>query len=343
MEDLLEIHGNDFDEAAAVLRGGGLVAFPTETVYGIGANALDGEAIGKVYAAKGRPSDNPLIVHIGRKEQLTLYATGISEKAMRLVDRFWPGPLTLVFKKRESIPAATSGGLDTVAVRMPSHPIALELIQKAGVPVAAPSANVSGRPSPTLGEHVIEDLSGRVDVIIDGGSARIGLESTVVDMTGEIPVVLRPGGVTVSMLEHVVGPVEVDPTVFENGEHLLPRAPGMKYKHYAPKGQMEIVLGDPDRVAAYIKEQLERRRMEGKRAGVIASAETANLYGDAVVLAVGSGARPEEVAANLFKVLRDMDGLQIEHIYSEGFSSEDLGLATMNRLMKAAGNRVVHV
>ena len=233
-------------EAACILQKGGLVAFPTETVYGLGGDALRSEVSGKIYAAKGRPSDNPLIVHIADCQAVEELAMDISEDARRLMDAFWPGPMTLIFKKKECVPKETTGGLDTVAIRFPNHPVAMALIRESGVYIAAPSANVSGRPSPTKAEHVAEDLAGRIDMIIDGGSVEIGLESTIIDVSAEEPVILRPGYITKDMIEKVIAKVEIDKAILEEHMHenLVAKAPGMKYKHYAPKGHPDSQSGD---------------------------------------------------------------------------------------------------
>ena len=239
IEDPEHIREEDLEEGAAILRQGGLVAFPTETVYGLGANALDEEAAKKIYEAKGRPSDNPLIAHIAGPAELAPLAKEIPEAARKLMEHFWPGPLTMIFRKKEIVPYGTTGGLDTVAVRMPSDPIARKLIAMAGVPVAAPSANLSGRPSPTTADHVWQDMAGRIDMLIDGGPVGIGLESTIVDVTGEIPMILRPGAITLEMLQEVLGRVEIDPAILgPMKEGTRPKAPGMKYRHYAPKADM---------------------------------------------------------------------------------------------------------
>lgn len=260
MKTIVEVYDADnrrpevMERAGAILKKGGLVAFPTETVYGLGGDALNPEASARIYAAKGRPSDNPLIVHIADMEALKVLASEVPEKARLLADRFWPGPLTMIMPKSDAVPYATTGGLDTVAIRMPSHPTAYELIRSSGVYIAAPSANTSGRPSPTTAQHVYEDLNGRIDMIIDSGKVDIGLESTIVDLTGEIPTILRPGYITKEMLEEAVGPVTIDKAILADHEdpNLRPKAPGMKYKHYAPKGDLVIVEGKKQAVAETI-------------------------------------------------------------------------------------------
>ncbi len=330
-------------QAAGILINGGLVAFPTETVYGLGANALSETAVRRIYEAKGRPSDNPLIVHIAHREDVDRYATGISEKARELMAYFWPGPLTLIFKRRDNISDFITGGLDTVAIRLPENAVARALIAAADLPIAAPSANRSGRPSPTRAKHVIEDLDGRVEAIIDGGKALIGLESTVVDMTGEQPVILRPGSVTQKMLESIIGTVIVDPALTHAATDEIPKSPGMKYKHYAPKGQLMVVKGNREAAVDYICNLAEILKTDGQSVAVIATKEDAPYYVGLKVAVIGSKDDPREVASNLFKVLRQMDEEGIAHIFTRDFSHEDIGTATMNRLMKAAGNKCVTV
>lgn len=327
------------EEAADLLKSGGLVAFPTETVYGIGANALDSEAVKKIYIAKGRPSDNPLITHIGHQSDLSQYVTEIPKSAQALMKAFWPGPLTLIFKKQPSILDATSGGLDTVAIRMPSNPIFLRIIRESGIPIAAPSANISGKPSPTHGSHVVEDLNGRVDMIIDGGPVDIGLESTVLDVTQEVPIILRPGSITKEMLESVVGKVTLDPHLKE--ESHAPKSPGMKYKHYAPKGHLTVYKGNEEMVIDAINEATGQMTFKGHKAGVIAVSEHLSAYKCETVIDIGSETNEREIASNLFKVLRDMDALEVEYIYTRAFTESEIGVATMNRLMKAAGNNLI--
>ena len=339
--------GKEFAEACRILQEGGLVAFPTETVYGLGGDALKEDVAAKIYEAKGRPSDNPLIVHIADTQALWELAASVPDKACKLAEKFWPGPLTMILPKSELVPMGTTGGLSTVAVRMPEHPLALELIRKSGVYVAAPSANTSGRPSPTRAEHVIEDLSGKIDCILDGGAVGIGLESTIIDLTSDTPMILRPGAVTKSMLEAVVGEVEYDPAVIsrEMKKDVVAKAPGMKYRHYAPQGEMIIVEGEPDKVVAYINEQIAdrlKKNPQGKIA-VIASVETGGFYNNAIVRTVGSREDEKSVAAGLYDVLRQMDSLHAEYIYAESFCSEELGQAIMNRMRKAAGYHIVNV
>lgn len=331
-------------EASDILRRGGLVAFPTETVYGLGGNALDADAAGKIYAAKGRPSDNPLIVHISKKEDLSELAVDIPDMAWKLADAFWPGPLTIILKKNDKVPYGTTGGLDTVAIRMPKHPVALRLISESGIYIAAPSANLSGRPSPTRAEHVIEDMQGRIDMIIDAGPIEIGVESTIVDLTVDTPMILRPGFVTKSMLEDVVGDVCFDQTVISHSMTKdRPKAPGMKYRHYAPKAQLTIIEGDNERVVEKINAMAAENAAKGKKTGIIASAENSARYKADCVMTVGSRQDEESIGAMLFHVLRSFDHMDVDMILSEGFPEDDFGLAVMNRLIKAAGHSIIQV
>ena len=328
----------ELEEACKILRSNGLVAFPTETVYGLGGDALHPEASSKIYAAKGRPSDNPLIVHIADKESIYDIADEVSEKAEKLADAFWPGPMTMIYHKKDKVPYSTTGGLDTVAIRMPSHPVAMELIRRSGVYIAAPSANTSGRPSPTKAEHVIEDLSGKIDMIIDGGSVGIGLESTIIDVSGDIPVILRPGYITAAMIEEVVGEVKIDPAIVSKvmNKNIVAKAPGMKYRHYAPKGNMAIVEGDTDSVVEKINELVRLKKEEGWRVAVIATEETKDRYECDIVRSIGSRKCEGSIAAGLYDILREMDHLDAEYIYAESFENDRLGGAIMNRMIKAA-------
>ena len=333
------------EKAGEILKSGGLVAFPTETVYGLGGDALNPEASAKIYAAKGRPSDNPLIVHIADMEALKVLASEVPEKAKLLADRFWPGPLTMIMPKSDAVPYATTGGLDTVAIRMPSHPTAYELIRSSGVYIAAPSANTSGRPSPTTAQHVYEDLNGRIDMIIDSGKVDIGLESTIVDLTGEIPTILRPGYITRAMLEEVVGPVTIDKAILAEHEdpNLRPKAPGMKYKHYAPKGDLVIVEGKKQAVAEMINYLTKMDAESGLKTAVIASDENLSLYDADCRINIGSREHEESIAANLYEVLREFDQSAVRSIYSEAFYTPRMGQAIMNRLLKAAGHKIIQV
>ena len=336
--------GEELEEACHILKDGGLVAFPTETVYGLGGDALNPLAASKIYSAKGRPSDNPLIVHIACIESLYDIAE-VTEDGLKLAKAFWPGPLTRVFKKKETVPPQTTGGLDTVAVRMPCHAVARELIKRSGVYIAAPSANLSGRPSPTQAKHVIEDLDGRIDIIIDGGSPDIGIESTIVDVSGSKAVILRPGYITKDMLKDVLCDVSTDPAI----EGILPqkdivaKAPGMKYRHYAPKGQLLIVEGSPDRVARKINSLVSEKDTEGYKTAVIATDETKDKYKCNIIKSIGTRKSENSIAASLYNILREMDYMEVQYIYSESFGAGILGGAVMNRMLKAAAGHIIQV
>ena len=335
----------ELQEACYILQTGGLVAFPTETVYGLGGDALSPDASSKIYHAKGRPSDNPLIVHIADLESLYDVALAVSEKALRLAEAFWPGPLTMIFPKKENVPLSTTGGLDTVAVRMPSHPISRALIQCSKRYIAAPSANLSGRPSPTRAEHVIEDMDGRIDMILDGGMVGIGIESTIIDMTTDIPLILRPGYITEDMAKGVIGRVLTDPavTAVSTDKNIVAKAPGMKYRHYAPKGQMTIVEGDSAEVVQKINTLVREREMEQKKAAIIATEESKGEYDCNQVYSIGSRKSEGSIAAGLYDILRQMDTIGAEYIYVESFAEDTLGQAIMNRLLKAAGYHRIRV
>ncbi len=331
-------------EAGEIIKSGGLVAFPTETVYGLGGDALNKSSSAKIYEAKGRPSDNPLIVHICEVSVLDAIVREVPEDAVRLSERFWPGPLTMIFNKKNIVPDETTGGLDTVAVRMPDNRIALDFIKASGGYVAAPSANRSGRPSPTSAERVKEDLDGYIDMILDGGGSDIGLESTIVDMTSGIPVVLRPGFISLDMLKEALGRAEYDPAVFKKpSKDLRPKAPGMKYRHYAPKGQLKVVRGEEDAVIEYVNSACEHFMRDGKRTAVIASLETAGRYKADKVIAAGHREDEESIARGLYESLRECDDSDIDVIFSEEFKTPRLGDAIMNRLLKAAGYEAVEV
>ena len=332
------------ERAGRILKDGGLVAFPTETVYGLGGDALNPASSERIYSAKGRPSDNPLIVHIYRIEDLETIAADIPEGAYKLAETYWPGPLTMIFHKKPIVPLETTGGLETVAVRMPSNRIAAALIKAEGGFIAAPSANLSGKPSPTSARYVIEDMDGRIDMIIDGGDSEVGLESTIVDFTGEHPLILRPGYITAEMLGSVLGiAVGTDRAIISADSGLKPKAPGMKYRHYAPKGELTIVTGDPDAVRAKINELAAGDRSKGFSVGVIATKETAAGYKCDNLKIVGSKGRGEETAHSLFRVLREFDDDNTEKIYSEAFDETGVGAAIMNRLLKAAGHHIISV
>lgn len=329
---------NILGEAAEILRNGGLVAFPTETVYGLGANGLDGQACKKIYEAKGRPSDNPLILTIGDISGLYPIVSRVTPNAEKIINAFWPGPITLVLPKAECVPMTVTGGLDTVAVRFPSNKIAQELIKAAGIPVAAPSANSSGKPSPTRASHVEFDLNGKIDMIIDGGAADWGLESTILDVSEDRPVLLRPGAVTQEMIEEVVGKIDVDPAVFSKPSgDIVPKAPGMKYKHYSPSARVILVTGPGENVIKTINEKAKEDAQNGLKVGIMATEQTKDSYNCSSVLVVGDRNRPETIGANLFKILRKFDFIGVDVVYSEVFDEDGEGAAIMNRLNKAAG------
>lgn len=333
-----------YEQAGQILRAGGLVAFPTETVYGLGADALDAKASAKIYAAKGRPSDNPLIVHIADVNALYDLAKEVPDKALVLAEKFWPGPLTMILKKKDKVPDSITGGLGTVAIRMPSHPVAAELIRSSGVYIAAPSANTSGKPSPTRAEHVINDLSGKIDMIIQDDTVDIGVESTIIDLSEEVPTILRPGYITQAMFEEAIGKTIIDPAIMGSlKEGVIPKAPGMKYKHYAPKGDLVIVEGKKQAVAEMINYLTKMDAESGLKTAVIASDENLSLYDADCRINIGSREHEESIAANLYEVLREMDELGIQKMYSESFAGGSLGVAIMNRLLKAAGHHVIRV
>ena len=342
--DSNNIDQNAMAEAAEIIRQGGLVAFPTETVYGLGADALRPEASKKIYEAKGRPSDNPLIVHICEFEQLVSIAKEVPKEAKVLADAFWPGPLTMIVWKNDRVPYATTGGMDTVAIRMPNHPIALSLIRESGCMIAAPSANTSGRPSPTLAAHVEEDLAGKISMILDGGAVGIGIESTIIDLSEEVPMILRPGYITKEMLEDVLGQeVRIDPGIIASTSNKKPKAPGMKYKHYAPKADLVLVEGKEAAVVAKINELVQEKQAQGIKVGVIATDETKGSYQADYVVSIGSRTDEDGIARHLYQILREFDEWEVGAIYSESFSTPRIGQAIMNRLMKAAGHQVLTV
>ena len=329
--------------AGSVIKNGGLVAFPTETVYGLGGDALNPESARRIYAAKGRPSDNPLIVHICRLEDLNEIAEEVPREALRIAEAFWPGPLTMILRRSKRVPRETTGGLDTVAVRFPSHPVARQLIAYSGGFVAAPSANLSGRPSPTQARYVVEDMDGRIDMILDGGAVGIGLESTIIDLTVVPPQILRPGYVTREMLEQVLTKVDIDVTILQEESGQVPRAPGMKYRHYAPKGELVIVEGPPMQAAAYMNRLAAEDSARGEKTGIIGTEESLGQYHADVVKSLGARGDQDAIARNLYSVLRQMDEEKVTKIYSESFADRNLGQAIMNRLLKAAGHRVIKV
>lgn len=341
--DPMNINKEKLDPAAQALKTGKVVAFPTETVYGLGANALDTTAVQEVFKAKGRPSDNPLIVHIADRKSLQELVREIPAKAVPLMDKLWPGPLTLVMKKSGRIPDIITAGLDTVAVRMPEHPVALELIRQSGLPIAAPSANVSGKPSPTTAQHVLEDLHDRIELIVDAGSCRVGLESTVLDMTVEPPVLLRPGGITPKQIEEIIGPIEMDKTILGKvTADNVPKSPGMKYKHYSPKAHVIIVNSkNIDAQCAKVAELAREHKAAGKKVGICATEQTVSQYMEFETISMGDRTAPETIASNLFAILREFDHRGVDVILAEGVSQSGVGLAIMNRMVKAAGYDII--
>ena len=326
----------DVERAAAILARGGLLGIPTETVYGLGANGLDPEAVAHIFEAKGRPQDNPLILHVPSAEWLERYCQHIPDAAYTLADRFWPGPLTMILERRSVVPDVVTAGLNTVGMRCPAHPVCRAIIAAAGVPVAAPSGNTSGRPSPTNMADMLEDMDGKIDGIVDGGPCAVGVESTIIDLTEEPPRLLRPGGVTLEELRDALGEVAVDPAVTRlmgAGEH--PRAPGMKYRHYAPKAPVTVVKGDAAATAAYIRDHL------GEGEGVVCFDEYAGLYAGHTVEKLGPAADKAAQARNVFDALRAFDGTDVTAIWSQCPDEGGIGLAISNRLNKAAGFHIV--
>lgn len=336
-------------QAANILRSGGLVAFPTETVYGLGADGLNGQAVRKIFAAKGRPADNPLILHIFDLKQLEEIAAAVPDCAQRLIDKFWPGPLTLILPRGDRVPDAVTAGLDTVGVRMPDNDIALAFLAACKVPVAAPSANVSGRPSPTSALDVMDDLGGRVDCIIDGGKCSVGIESTVLDVTRPTPVVLRPGAATVEDIRSVVGEVAIDPCadgIDDCATSTPARSPGVKSRHYAPIAPLVLFEGDPKARLVELSRRIEKLVAEGKTVGVAVVSESLPYLPSGngerlVVRDMGSALDPSRIAATLFSVLRAMDRDKVDIILVEGIHDTGVGFAVMNRLRRAAGGAVV--
>ena len=322
--------------AGSIIRSGGLVAFPTETVYGLGANGLDPAAVEGIFRAKGRPSDNPLILHVAKKSDVKDLWTRVPEEARLLMDAFWPGPLTLIFNRSSLVPDQVAAGLPTVAVRMPDHKTALALIRAAGVPIAAPSANLSGRPSPTTAQHVKADLEGRIDLILDGGPCRVGLESTVLSLCGT-PTILRPGGVTREMLEAVMGSVQVSSAVLAplQGDGAAP-SPGMKYKHYAPNAQVRIAGGSPRQAAENICTAYDIASLEGKTCMIFATRQTQAFYRQRKYVIIGDRGDPATLCASLFSALRQY-GDDVDLVLCEALPQQEMGLAYMNRLLRAAG------
>lgn len=337
------IKEEELKEASAVIRSGGLVAFPTETVYGLGGDATNPEASRKIYAAKGRPSDNPLIVHIADFSQLRNIVAEVPQEAEKLAEAFWPGPLTMILRKNDVVPYETTGGLDTVAIRMPSHPVARAFLQDSGCMIAAPSANTSGRPSPTTAQHVWGDLHGKIEILLDGGPVGIGIESTIVDLSEERPMILRPGFITQEMLSAVLGDVGVDPGLASENSKQPPKAPGMRYRHYAPKADLTLVEGTMEEVISKINALTREAQAMGKSVGVLATEENKDRYVADHVIVIGQRQDEAEIARHLFDVLRQFDDLQVDLIYSESFVAAGVGQAIMNRLLKAAGHKRIFV
>jgi len=350
--DKENIDYNLLGEAVGFIKEGRLVVFPTETVYGLGANGLDVGAVEKIFAAKVRPQDNPLILHIYSIDQIKDLVEEIPDIAKKCIEEFWPGPLTILFKKSSKVPGIITAGLDTVAIRMPQNKIALELIRLSRVPIAAPSANISGKPSPTSAKHVVEDLSGKVDMIIDGGETGIGLESTVLDLSGHIPMILRPGGVTEEDLKKIIPNITTDSSIIKSDDNLVPKSPGQKYRHYAPKSEMILFSGEVDkiveRIIGYTKDYLQM----GKRVGIMCTDETLESYKDLIVelksqeifiISLGSRKKTDTIAHNLFNTLRSFDEARVDIILSEGVNLSNLGTAIMNRMIKAASGKIIKV
>jgi L-threonylcarbamoyladenylate synthase len=329
--------------AAQIIQNGGLVAFPTETVYGLGADALNPEAVLALFEAKKRPLDNPPIVHVASTSEVHQLVLDVPAKAELLMKQFWPGPLTLIFKHSNLVPNVTTAGLDTVAIRMPKHKVALELIKQSRRPIAAPSANLAGKPSPTTASHVFEDLNGRIEAILDGGDTNIGVESTVLDLSVDPPMLLRPGGTPFEALKSVLGDVRLHP--FVQAEQELPlqqiRSPGMKHKHYAPRAEVILVEGSVQAVIGKVKELAEAYKLKDAKVGILATDETQAFYNAGLVKSLGSRFNLSSVAQNLFRLLREIDAENVDVIIAEGVPSEGLGLAVMNRLRKASGYHII--
>ncbi|WP_195972799.1 L-threonylcarbamoyladenylate synthase [Clostridium thermobutyricum] len=329
-------------EAAECIKKDGIVAFPTETVYGLGANALKADCVKKIFEAKGRPQDNPLIIHVASKD-IDEYVKNVPEVAKKLMEKFWPGPLTLILEKRDIVPMQTSANLNTIGIRMPNNKVALELIKESGVPIAAPSANISGRPSPTTIDVCVEDLKGKVDYIIGGEKCDVGLESTIVDCTVEPPLVLRPGGITLEMLRTIREDIEIDKGLLRNDSNFKPKAPGMKYRHYAPNAKLKIILGNREKTIEKINEMVHNYIDAGEKVGILATEESKDSYKLGEKIVIGSYKRLDEVASNLFEALRQFNELGVDIILAEGFEEKGLGIAIMNRLNKAAGYDIITI
>lgn len=329
-------------KAAECIKNDGIVAFPTETVYGLGANALKENCVKKIFEAKGRPQDNPLIIHVASKE-IDEYVKNVPEIAQKLMDKFWPGPLTLILEKKDIVPMETSANLKTIGIRMPNNEVALELIKEAGVPIAAPSANISGRPSPTTLEICVKDLDGKVNYIVGGEKCDVGLESTIVDCTVNPPIVLRPGGITLEMLKDVDENITIDKGLLNNSDEFKPKAPGMKYRHYAPNAKLKIIMGNREKTIEKIREMVHNYKDEDKRIGILLATESKGSYDSGEQIVIGSYNDLNEVASNLFEALRKFNEIGVDIILAEGFEEKGLGIAIMNRLNKAAGYDIINV
>lgn len=330
-------------EAAEFIKAGGTVAFPTETVYGLGADALNAEAVEKIFKAKGRPQDNPLIIHVASKN-IEAYAKEIPEVANRLIEKFWPGPLTIILRKKDIIPNVTSANLDSIGIRMPNNQIARKLIEFSNTTIAAPSANISGRPSPTDFQRCIEDLDGKIDYILGGDQSDIGVESTIVDCTINPPMVLRPGGITLEMLREIDSRIGIDKAIMQKpNKDLKPKAPGMKYRHYAPNAKVTIILGERKKTVEKIKEMVHYNIENSKKVCILTVEENAKEYTEGISIILGSGKELSTVARSLFEALRKCDDLKADVILAEGYEEKGFGVAIMNRLNKAAGFDVIEV
>ena len=328
-------------EAATLLKAGGLVAFPTETVYGLGADATSEAAVAAIFAAKGRPSDNPLIVHLGYPSQLDGLILSLPSVGWKLIHHFWPGPLTLVAYSQNKVARSVTAGLPTVGVRMPSHPVALALLRTAAVPVAAPSANRSGRPSPTEADHVWTDLAGRIDGLLDAGPTGVGVESTVIDVTVSPPMLLRPGGVSVEAVQEVIGEIQLDPSLFKRDTQVRPRSPGMKYRHYAPGGEIWLIEGEGEQLVQRVQAAVNKARYNGKRVGILTTDERLSAYEADWVISCGQRSDPASIAQGLYRALRRFDEVGAEVILAEVFPEEGILASVMNRLNKAAEGRLI--
>lgn len=339
----IENDNNYIEEAANIIKSSGIVAFPTETVYGLGANALDSEAVSKIFKAKGRPQDNPLIVHVANKD-ISELVLNIPEIANELMNKFWPGPLTIIFEKNSIIPDITSAGLNTIGIRMPNNEIALKLIELSDRPIAAPSANISGRPSPTEVERCVEDLSGKVDYILGGYRSEVGVESTIVDCTVNPPVILRPGGITLEMLREIHSGIDIDEGIKgKPKDDLKPKAPGMKYRHYAPNAKLKIISGNKEKTIEKIKEIVDNYIEKDKKVAILCTSENVEKFPKGKIICLGSEIVLDDIARNLFESLRSCDDLGVDFILCQAFEEKGVGVAIMNRLNKAAGFDIIEV